>query len=511
MIYLVCEDCDKEIEVKDELAGRCIRCPRCAYKMRVPGRRLTEDKPPALKKPPPDETSSIEPSAIMRPVKPVALLPRKPVWEEEKKSPRPEPVREEEEKTSKRPPPLPVREAKEDQEEEPMRRPLRDEEDERPRRRPVRDEDEEEEDRPRRRRSRRDDDGLVIKKKKAKPGYFARLYTKFRTKDPKLQLLVVVSAVSLSLSCIHPLFVIIPVLLSIGLMILSSLLFLLVLVNDSLLELVLCLFVPFYNILYTVTHWEEAKVPFLLGLYSMVLPFLAIACTIPSAFLSGTFNRMAQDGAPNQPGIRARAAKGPVEKITGDEALDDLLVDLESTDVFVRKRASEKLAAMPPNQQHRKEVVARLTKMVRGDSPFFRDEAAKAIMAWGTKEDIPLMIELLGDKAHEVRKAILTKIGKFKDERTVKPVVNCFTDFFTEGPAIQALHDLGPMAEPEVLRLLDDKNPMNRGKAIDVLRVIGTRRSIPILQAISTEKGGAGLFLKKKAEDAIAAIQARGV
>jgi hypothetical protein len=98
-------------------------------------------------------------------------------------------------------------------------------------------------------------------------------------------------------------------------------------------------------------------------------------------------------------------------------------------------------------------------------------------------------------------------IGKFRDERTLVPVLRCFQEDPTRGPAAQAVRDMGAMVEKEVLALLEirDVGPLRRD-VVDVLKDIGTQQSVPALQAVAARKDGG---LARSAREALNAIAAR--
>lgn len=53
----------------------------------------------------------------------------------------------------------------------------------------------------------------------------------------------------------------------IAIAVVANLWFLLVVLSDSILQVLLCFFIPFYSLFYILTHWEESRHPFLLSIY----------------------------------------------------------------------------------------------------------------------------------------------------------------------------------------------------------------------------------------------------
>ena len=161
----------------------------------------------------------------------------------------------------------------------------------------------------------------------------------------------------------------------------------------------------------------------------------------------------------------------------------------------------ERLAHSIPDQ--RQEQIAReLAERANSPDFFTRQAVIKAIAVWATPKELPVLINALNDDHPAIREAALKGIGRFRDERAVSPVLRCFEDFFTRGPAEKALIEMGPMAEKGVLALLG-RQGMNEA-VVRVLGQIGTQQSVPALEALRDD-----FFLGKKAREALAAIAVR--
>jgi hypothetical protein len=123
---------------------------------------------------------------------------------------------------------------------------------------------------------------------------------------------------------------------------------------------------------------------------------------------------------------------------------------------------------------------------------------------------VPALLAALAHKDLWTRKEALKVIGRFKDRRALEPVMICFRDGSTRREAAQALRELGPMAEPDVLALLDGDNLFLKRDAIDVLADIGTERSVPTLRAVAVSTDvHVSTHLRGSAEKALAAIAER--
>jgi hypothetical protein len=183
-------------------------------------------------------------------------------------------------------------------------------------------------------------------------------------------------------------------------------------------------------------------------------------------------------GAP-VPGAAGRPAAGPaapeVPRVTGDPVIDQALADLQNEQQpWKRGQAADRLAQMKPNE-HRAVVAQRLADVAVGTNEFGRGEAARALAVWATPAQVPALIR-------------------------------CFRNGGTRDSAAKALRTVGPAAEKDVIPLVDDQDFGIRTDAMDVLKDIGTERSLPALQAVVDKNDLSDIG---HARDAIAAIRAR--
>ncbi len=186
-------------------------------------------------------------------------------------------------------------------------------------------------------------------------------------------------------------------------------------------------------------------------------------------------------------------------------ALDGLLNDLGSQDVFARKKAYAELARIQPIER-RQEVADKLLDAVARNDPFAKQEAMNALAVWATPDQIPRLIEMTSHKDIGMRQCAIQTLGAIPDSRCHKPVANGLRDLFTRTEAQVALRRLGPPAEKEVLAFVHDKDFGIQRAAVEVLKDIGTPESIPALQALVKANN---VFVRRSAEEAIKSIQAR--
>jgi hypothetical protein len=252
-----------------------------------------------------------------------------------------------------------------------------------------------------------------------------------------------------------------------------------------------------YQVVYAVRY------PRLLACW-VVLEFIGLAVMLTGGIIFETVNWVARENA-----RKLAAEKGTTPRVTGDATLDRALAELASTDPLVSRGGADKLAAMRPDDhtdEQGAKVAQRLVKHADADDVFKRRSVVRALGQWGTANEVPALVKALDHPDVFTRLEALRHIGKFRDERALKAVVRCFVDQQTGGDAENALRKMGPMAEPEVLPLLADGNPHYlRRSVINLLRDIGTVQSVPALRAVA-----AGNDFKRQAEEALAAIAARG-
>jgi hypothetical protein len=206
--------------------------------------------------------------------------------------------------------------------------------------------------------------------------------------------------------------------------------------------------------------------------------------------------------------VKGRVVTIVAKKVDGPppnaDPVTQALFELKSPNAHRRGQAAGKLAGMLPDNR-RAEVTAALEPLLNDPDFFVRDNVNKAIGTWGTKENVPALIRALNHE--QTRGSAIQALGKLKDERAIEPLTQMLENFFASHDASEALIAMGPVAEPAVIKLL--RHPKNdvRGAAIEILKKIGTKASIPHLRIVVAEKD---FFLKGPAEDAIRSIEASG-
>jgi hypothetical protein len=200
--------------------------------------------------------------------------------------------------------------------------------------------------------------------------------------------------------------------------------------------------------------------------------------------------------------VIAKKAAGPA----GNDKLSIAVYYLKSSSQMKRTNALRDLQKITPNER-RAEVVGMLEGMLKEKDAGIRGGAAEALAVWGGKENVPALLAALQDKTKfsGLDKVMMT-LGKFKDERAVEPLAAWLEDPGDRGSAGDALKLMGPMAEHAVLAKLDHPDNQTKMAACNVLRVIGTRQSLPALEKLASHPDN---VVRQTAEDTIKIIAAK--
>jgi HEAT repeat protein len=163
------------------------------------------------------------------------------------------------------------------------------------------------------------------------------------------------------------------------------------------------------------------------------------------------------------------------------------LLDVKSRDAFRRRTGADALCRIPPAAAVRAEGGHALEALLRDNDPLTRDNAARALVTWAGKENVPALIRAVNDDSPRTRSAAMEALAPFKDPRAAAALAaHLTTEPGEAGPALEAL---GPVAEKEVVRFYFDANPAARAEARRLLRVYGTKDELLLAQAVADVKG----------------------
>lgn len=112
-----------------------------------------------------------------------------------------------------------------------------------------------------------------------------------------------------------------------------------------------------------------------------------------------------------------------------------------------------------------------------------REEAARALGELGDPRAVEPLIGLLADENRYVRREAAKSLGKIGDERAIVPLINALKDedrYGREGAA-EGLGDMGEKAFPHLVSAMEDADWHVRMGAAVALRLIGDRKALPVL------------------------------
>ncbi len=197
---------------------------------------------------------------------------------------------------------------------------------------------------------------------------------------------------------------------------------------------------------------------------------------------------------------------------------DALLDSLKSGDPRVRLEALSRLAGLGTSEtpaEIRKKVALTLRNVVfdSSESDEARRLAVRGMVAWGGKYAAPQLTQLLErpDPAFltgELNATVFHALGKLKHPDTFESVAVYFSRRGSDArPAAECLVQFGSAAEPYVLEHCDFGDPMRAKAVLEVLRNIGTKKSLPTIESFAeTFNGG---FLRNEIAETVNAIRAR--
>jgi hypothetical protein len=176
-----------------------------------------------------------------------------------------------------------------------------------------------------------------------------------------------------------------------------------------------------------------------------------------------------------------------------------------------RELSSARLTNPPP------ELLAEMVLHANDPDETVRRAALTVLANYGGKEEVPLLIRNVNDSDAGVRTAIVKGLGRIKDPRAIEPLVSFLATgqgdqpYFRSGrenAAVEALVRIGPAAEPAVLALLKEKNVDTRMQACNILKQIGSKKSLGPLKDLTSNPSKE---LSEAAAEACRTIQARGL
>ncbi len=168
------------------------------------------------------------------------------------------------------------------------------------------------------------------------------------------------------------------------------------------------------------------------------------------------------------------------------------------------------LASAPlGTERYRQDVAHALNSLLAKDEAT-RTTAARALVPWGTTENVPgLITQLSGPTIVRDRGPAMEALGRIKDPKGLAAVASRLPDHWDQGKVVEVLKAAGPAAEAAVFPYVqsqDRKDHFTRIEACKLLAAIGTEKSIPVLEEARKSQDH---FVQREAEAAVKAIKAR--
>jgi hypothetical protein len=160
------------------------------------------------------------------------------------------------------------------------------------------------------------------------------------------------------------------------------------------------------------------------------------------------------------------------------------LADLASGDALRIRNAAARLEQAEPRERQQ-EVSKALEPLLKHEENTIRHAAARALAVWCNAGSVSALVEALDDEFVPVSRVALETLGRLRDEQSVGSIVTLLKAGKHRPQAIQALVAIGESAEDTVRELLASSEPEVRFDACQVLKTIGSLKSVPALAGLA--------------------------
>jgi len=159
--------------------------------------------------------------------------------------------------------------------------------------------------------------------------------------------------------------------------------------------------------------------------------------------------------------------------------LPDLIQDLQSDEARKASTARARLKKQSSQSADPKFATA-LEKYLQHSNEKVREAAAETLAACATPENLSAVLKLLDSDSTTMQRYAVQALGRIKSPAAIDRLVKLLEAGDTW--AASALHDVGPEAEPAVLKLFMQGDGEVRQRALRVLMQVGTQKSLPALE-----------------------------
>ncbi len=182
--------------------------------------------------------------------------------------------------------------------------------------------------------------------------------------------------------------------------------------------------------------------------------------------------------------LRWKATKALGEM--GDASIvPDLLKALDDSDRYVRLHVMQALGKIGD-----KRAVEPLIEVIKvSDDEGAREIAIRALGQIEDKSALPTLLEAMSDKSKLIRQSVVMALGNMKDERAVLKLIPLIYRSEFEEEAINSLADIGEVALPFIMKLLEGRAKKYYETASEVLiRMVESSGPEPVAKALNQER-----------------------
>jgi HEAT repeat protein len=216
-------------------------------------------------------------------------------------------------------------------------------------------------------------------------------------------------------------------------------------------------------------------------------------------------------------GARQEAARvlRQLGKAAKDDAFAAALGSLNDDKVFGRLKGLKWFAKADPDHPRRAEAARDIARLMQEGGVSEKREAAAALAKWATRDEVPALLDILKEKTQSIgtRPAAMKALARLRDERATATLAEMLASPFESKEAVAALVAIGPLVEGEVLPYLEHDRYTAKAAACQVLKEVGTRKSLPPLEKTlakaTREMYGGYRDVAEAARAAIKTIKAR--
>jgi hypothetical protein len=183
---------------------------------------------------------------------------------------------------------------------------------------------------------------------------------------------------------------------------------------------------------------------------------------------------------PANPSEPAQATPAPRPEPTPSERLDQVMADLRSPELQIRRNAVGLIRRMPPDDARKSEVQTALQPLLGDADGILVNDTIDALVAWLTPETVLSLLPRTTDDRMNVRWHAIQTLGNLADPRAAQAIAARLEDDAVV--AINAMKTLGAAGEAALIEQLSSPRAGQRMSALEVLRDIGGQATLAFMQ-----------------------------